>query len=162
MDNPESKDLPAQQPLGEKKPLLKRISDAISFRERVKELARRLDIELAEDAAGAVVATNGLKYPNTPEQEDPLFVQSQAKFELWKDVDPFPEIFPSLLNSADIDDYMQAAAMVFPYDEAKRKTASYPLSVGNEIAFWDPKLPDAAPIKILEPGSEVVASVKVV
>ncbi len=156
MDNAKSKDLSTPQPLPDKKPLRKRISDAISLRERVKELARKLDIELAEDAAGAVVTTVGLKYPNTSDPEDPLFVQSLAKSELWKDVDPFPDIAPSLLNSADIDDYMTAAAMVFPYDEAKRKTASYPLSVGNEIAFWDPKSPDTAPIKILEPRSEVV------
>lgn len=121
----------------------------------IKWLAREFDVALAEDAPGAVNAT-----PPAPTRatgpDDPEVMAARERFETWKEIDPFPKIAPSLLNSADIDDYMRVAAVVHPYDPSKRKTASYPLSVGNEIAFWDASRPQDRPIRELAAGGEVV------
>lgn len=121
----------------------------------IKWFAREFDIELAEDAPGALNAT-----PPAPDRrdapEDSELVDAIQRFETWKEIDPFPAIAPSLLNSADIDDYMRNAAMVYPYDARKRKTASYPLSVGNEIAFWDATKPQEKPIREIGPDDQVV------
>ncbi|WP_157082714.1 dCTP deaminase domain-containing protein [Sphingomonas asaccharolytica] len=122
----------------------------------IKWLARRSHIELADDGPGALEETD--TSPATPLIEAPSseLIAANTQFETWKDVDPFPEIAPSLLNAADIDDYARTTAMVYPYDANKRKTASYPLSVGNEIAFWDPDEPDKSPLRSLNDGSAVV------
>lgn len=121
----------------------------------IKWLAREFDVALAEDAPGAVKAT--LPAPaRAAGVADPELDAAVARFEAWKEIDPFPEIAPSLLNSADTDDYMRVAAVVHPYDAGKRKTASYPLSVGNEIAFWDAARPQDRPIRELAPDGQVV------
>lgn len=126
------------------------------LRERVaKRVARWADLPLAEDASGAIGPTK-LALPEPSQPELPGTDEAHAKFVRWKEVDPFPEIPAALLNSADIDDYMRVAALVSPYDPAKRKTASYALSVGSEIVFWDPKDPDAAPLRTLPVGAAVV------
>lgn len=52
--------------------------------------------------------------------------------------DPFPEIPPALLNSADIADYMDAIHLVDPYEpERLRKPASYPLRIGKVVIYWN-------------------------
>src|SRR5687768_4880323 len=93
----------------------------------VKRLARWVDVPLAEDGPGTLRATpeSLVKQAATQSTPDEGLDEAKAKFERWKDVDPFPEIASALLNTADIDDYMRATAMVFPYDAERRKTASY-------------------------------------
>jgi len=125
---------------------------------KVKQLARWLDIPLAEDESGALRLAKALapitSVPATPE---PGSDAAKAAFDLWKDVDPFPEIAPSLLNAADIDDYMRVMQMVFPYSETRRKTASYALRVGAEVAFWKPKHPaNEPPIRRLNEGEAII------
>ena len=39
------------------------------------------------------------------------------KFIKFKSVDPFPDIPPALLNSADIHSYVKTTGMIFPFDE---------------------------------------------
>lgn len=51
--------------------------------------------------------------------------------------DPFPDIQPSLLNSADIEDYIRARGMVRPYDRKHLKSASYAVSIGSTLIYWD-------------------------
>ena len=100
--------------------------------------------------------------PNTPpgpftnsDEPSPERLAAEGQSAAWLNVDPFPGISPSLLNSADIDDYMRTTAMVYPYRPEKRKTASYPLRVGNEIAFWSPDTVDPCPVKLLKEGDGV-------
>lgn len=127
-----------------------------------KALARWADVPLAEDEPGATVATASLPAltasvpAGAAAASDAAADAARQRFERWRDADPFPDILPALLNSADIDDYMHAAAMVHPYDPEKRKTASYALSVGREIAYWDPNRPGEPPIRTLNPGDPVV------
>ena len=52
--------------------------------------------------------------------------------------DPFPQILPSLLNSADVGDYMQKIALIHPYSPGSRKAASYAMCVGTQVAYFDP------------------------
>jgi deoxycytidine triphosphate deaminase len=76
-------------------------------------------------------------------ERPPRFADSPSdadqRFERWRSVDPFPEIAPALLNSADIADYVAATGMISPFDEAKLKPASYPLALGGKILWWDNK-----------------------
>jgi deoxycytidine triphosphate deaminase/cell division protein FtsB len=55
--------------------------------------------------------------------------------------DPFPSILPALLNSADIDDYVSATGMIYPFDPSngKLKTASYEIDLLGRCLYWDDK-----------------------
>ena len=110
---------------------------------------------LAEDVSGALVRSPSAAEEATSQDDEAARLYARAMFDRWKDVDPFPNVAPALLNAADIDDYMRATAMVFPYDSIKRKTASYALSVGTEIAYWDADKPETAPIRTLPVGAQV-------
>ena len=51
--------------------------------------------------------------------------------------DPYPEIEPSLLNSADIHDYVMATGMIEPYDFSKLKSGSYEVNFTGIVYYWD-------------------------
>ncbi len=76
----------------------------------------------------------------------PNFSQSyqdaEQRFLKWKNVDPFPQIKPALLNSADIMDYVAATGMVYPFyvergGKKKLKPASYEVDLLGEVMFWN-------------------------
>jgi deoxycytidine triphosphate deaminase len=122
-----------------------------------RALAKRADLALVENLPRAVYPPVNPTYAAMlADDESPARQAARARFLEWRDVDPFPKIEPSLLNSADIDDYMRVTAMVHPYRPDMRKTASYPLRVGREIAYWDPNAPSDPPIKVLAPDAKVV------
>ena len=52
-------------------------------------------------------------------------------------IDPFPDIPPALLNSADIHRYIKATGMISPYCENKRKSASYTVGIAGKCIYWD-------------------------
>ncbi len=60
-----------------------------------------------------------------------------ALFKECKVSDPFPDIPPALLNSADIYDYARTTGMICPFDSTKLKSASYEASVGKDCIYWD-------------------------
>lgn len=64
-----------------------------------------------------------------------------ARFEKWKETDPFPRICPALLNSRDIIDYVSTTGMLFPFrpdqSSEKLKTASYEVDLLGEYRWWD-------------------------
>jgi deoxycytidine triphosphate deaminase/cell division protein FtsL len=122
-----------------------------------RAFARWMKIPLADEAPAAMCKTEdrGPASGQEAAEPDPGWELAKQNFEKWKDRDPFPKILPALLNSADIDDYMRATSMVFPYTQTKRKTASYALSVGTEIAYWDPEKTTDSPIHRLEVGDRV-------
>ena len=63
--------------------------------------------------------------------------QANLKFERYKSLDPFPEIYPALLNSADISDYVAETGMIHPFDPEKLGPASYEMDVDGEYLYWD-------------------------
>lgn len=63
--------------------------------------------------------------------------EAARRFELAKSIDPFPEIQPSLLNSADINDYVRTTGMLHPFDITKLKSASYEAAIRGRCIWWD-------------------------
>jgi len=63
--------------------------------------------------------------------------EAKARFEKFKSKDPFPSILPSLLNSADISDYVAQTGMICPFYEDKLKSASYEVNVLGKVVYWD-------------------------
>jgi deoxycytidine triphosphate deaminase len=64
---------------------------------------------------------------------------AQARYDKFRSVDPFPDIEPALLNSADLCDYVGATGMIFPFhpEEKNLKPASYRVSLLGTCIFWD-------------------------
>lgn len=58
-------------------------------------------------------------------------------YEKYKSEDPFSDIPPALLNSADIADYVRAVRMVVPFETSKLKPASYEVPFSGEVFWWD-------------------------
>ncbi len=67
--------------------------------------------------------------------------EASKRFYLTKAIDPFPEILPSLLNSADIYDYVRMTGMLHPFDAdpQKLKSASYEAPIEGRCIVWDQK-----------------------
>jgi deoxycytidine triphosphate deaminase len=63
--------------------------------------------------------------------------QAARRFELAKSIDPFPEIKPSLLNSADIYDYVRMTGMLYPFHKDKLKSGSYEVAIHGRCIWWD-------------------------
>jgi deoxycytidine triphosphate deaminase len=85
------------------------------------------DREVARLAA--VASNKALQFPD----------DTEAEILLWKtrNEDPFPEIPPALLNSADIIDYVLATGMIAPFNPDKVKTASYEVGVLGPYVLLD-------------------------
>lgn len=65
--------------------------------------------------------------------------EAERRFKIYKSLDPFPEIIPSLLNSADIYDYVRVTGMLCPFDPKKLKSASYAVPILGTLIYWDEK-----------------------
>jgi deoxycytidine triphosphate deaminase len=67
--------------------------------------------------------------------------EAASRYERWKSIDPFPEVAPALLNSADIADYVAATGMIYPfYDQPTietLKSASYEVAIEGPYVYWD-------------------------
>jgi deoxycytidine triphosphate deaminase len=63
--------------------------------------------------------------------------EAALRFEMAKSIDPFPEIQPSLLNSADINDYVRTTGMLHPFNVKKLKSASYEAGIRGRCIWWD-------------------------
>jgi len=61
----------------------------------------------------------------------------RIKYSTYKRVDPFPDIPAALLNSADIQSYVNATGMIFPFDQQELKSASYAAKIAGECRYWD-------------------------
>jgi deoxycytidine triphosphate deaminase len=77
------------------------------------------------------------------ELADPQFASdpqiAEDRHKKYRDLDPFPTIPPTLLNSADIADYVAVAGVIDPfhYDAAWLKVASYEVELGGQYVYWD-------------------------
>ena len=78
-------------------------------------------------------SSRGNNHLNFAKNED----DARERHEKYKSKDPFPEIFPALLNSADVADYVSKTGMIFPFDPEKLKAASYEMVIGGEVIHCD-------------------------
>lgn len=100
----------------ESSPLEKRLADDEFEREKSRRYARE--------------ANKKLDYAKDRDEATRRFLNTRAK-------DPFPEIQPSLLNSADIADYVSATGMILPFDSERLKTASYEVGLLGKWTYVD-------------------------
>lgn len=59
------------------------------------------------------------------------------RYQVYKMRDPFPEIPPALLNSADIKAYVKQTGMIHPFDEKELQSASYKVKIGGKVIYWE-------------------------
>jgi deoxycytidine triphosphate deaminase len=64
---------------------------------------------------------------------------AKAAYESHKLKDPFTDIAPALLRADHIKEYAETAALIFPFDEKRLKTASYGLPLDGLCIWWDEK-----------------------
>jgi deoxycytidine triphosphate deaminase len=64
---------------------------------------------------------------------------AEARYSRYREVDPFPEILPSVLNIADISDYVAAAGVIFPFPTAANylKPASFGIALRGRCIYWE-------------------------
>lgn len=110
-----------------------------------------------------------------PSAGSPRFAQNKdeakERFAATRGTDPFPDVVPALLNSADLLDYVAATAMIYPFEvpdkpEETLKPASCAIRLGGEVVYWDTDTvaypdsdEDSKPRKvkrILEEGDELI------
>jgi deoxycytidine triphosphate deaminase len=74
-------------------------------------------------------------YPNLAGSDE----EAARRFNLTKSSDPFPEIQSSLLNSADIYDYVRMTGMLYPFNSEPTalKSASYLAPIRGRCIWWD-------------------------
>ncbi|MBL0746725.1 hypothetical protein [Nocardioides baculatus] len=63
--------------------------------------------------------------------------KAHAQYLSWRQIDPFPDIRPALLNSADIVDYVAQTGMIYPFHPEKLKSASYEVALVGDYVYID-------------------------
>jgi len=63
--------------------------------------------------------------------------EAALRFEEYRSKDPFPDIPPALLNSADIYDYVAKTGMIHKFYQEKLKPASYEVNLLGRCIYWD-------------------------
>jgi len=63
--------------------------------------------------------------------------EAEHRFGQYKSQDPFPNIDPALLNSADIYDYVAATGMIYPFKPGQLKSASYEVNLLGKCVYCD-------------------------
>ncbi|WP_419174443.1 dCTP deaminase domain-containing protein [Desulfosediminicola sp.] len=63
--------------------------------------------------------------------------QAEMAYDLYRYLDPFPNIDSALLNAADIADYVAQTGMIYPFDHKRLGPASYEMVLGGETLYWD-------------------------
>lgn len=74
--------------------------------------------------------------------------EAAARFSATRSSDPLPKVLPSLLNTADLLDYIAKTGMIYPFapspDMAKSlKPASCAIPFAGRVIWWDPLTPDS-------------------
>jgi len=80
--------------------------------------------------------------------------EAAARYEEYKSTDPFPDIVPALLNSADIFDYVVTTGMIHPFYPERLKSASYPVKLQGKCVYW--REDGTKEVKIIEEGKDFV------
>lgn len=79
-------------------------------------------------------------------------VSAAERYEKWKAKDPYPNVQPALLNSADIKAYVKKTGMIYPFHEEDLQGASYKVKIAGKILYWqydDKSLHKEPPKKIV-------------
>lgn len=79
-------------------------------------------------------------------------ISAAKRYEKWKAKDPYPDIQPALLNSADIKAYVKKTGMIYPFYEEDLQGASYKVRIAGKILYWmydDTSLHKEPPKKIV-------------
>lgn len=63
--------------------------------------------------------------------------EAQERYDNWKKTDPYPNIEPALLNSADIKAYIKQTGMIYPFDENELQSASYKVKIAGKVIYWE-------------------------
>ena len=63
--------------------------------------------------------------------------EAESRYKCFESRDPFPKIESSLLNSADIFQYVAKTGMIFPFDCNKLVGASYEVGLKGTVIWWD-------------------------
>ncbi len=90
--------------------------------------------------------------PQSPFAQTPE--EALERFNEYKSKDPFPDILPALLNSADIYDYVAVTAMIHPFDPEKLKSASYAVPILGKVVYWDEN--NEKQVEIINKGDEFI------
>jgi deoxycytidine triphosphate deaminase len=63
--------------------------------------------------------------------------KTPPEYEQFRSNDPFPDIAPALLNSADLTDYIRTVRIVEPFVEKNLKPASYEIPFAGTVYWWN-------------------------
>ena len=80
----------------------------------------------AKESSPADEPTKDHKPPQDGETSPSFATTDQeavARFQKYRDLDPFPSVPPTLLNSAEIADYVAATGMIYPFNYPKPAVA---------------------------------------
>lgn len=66
----------------------------------------------------------------------PLETEEDSRARQYQDLDPFPDIPPALLSSAEIEDYARVTGMVAPFKRGGLKSASYAVAATGHQYIW--------------------------
>ena len=80
-------------------------------------------------------------------------IEAKIKYEEYYSKDPFPNIQPALLNSADIYNYVATTGMIFPFYPEKLSGASYEVTIGEKVIWWDEQKQEVHEEDLSKPGS---------
>lgn len=67
----------------------------------------------------------------------PTLELAKERFNRSLDADPFPDLEGALLNSAHIAAYGRESGLLFPFNESRIKSATYPARIGARVHYWD-------------------------
>jgi len=83
-----------------------------------------------QNAAGFPIAQS--KYADSLDE-------ARARSEIYRKVDPFPNIPRALLSSEHIKAYVRETGMIYPFNDGKEslKSASYEVRAGGHFIYWD-------------------------
>lgn len=69
----------------------------------------------------------------------PPYEKARESYVNWKDKDPFSQISPALLNSADIEDYVRLTGMIYPFHEEDLCGATYTVRLKGLCIYYEEK-----------------------
>ncbi len=70
----------------------------------------------------------------------PSYEKAEEAYRKWKDKDPFSQIAPALLNSADIEDYVRLTGMIYPFHKEDLRGATYTVRLKGLCIYYDEKI----------------------
>lgn len=63
--------------------------------------------------------------------------KAQSNYERYRSIDPYPDILPALLNSADIIRYVAKTGMLCPFKPDDLQGATYEVAIKGRVVYWD-------------------------